>query len=102
MTMTVSSSLSAALALCLPGMAAAHEPGEIYSLSEKALIIWPFCFAAFLLMSARDVSGYLLAGIMSLLAVALMFMPIIDARIDAARSTPVDPPHLETISEGAE
>ena len=95
--------LLAALVLCLPDPALAHETGSAFSLAEKMGLIWVACTAAFLMvLLAKTRPEYLMAGFMFLLAVLWIFTTITNISNDAAHSVPVEPLPAATAPGDAE
>ena len=95
--------LLAALVLCLPAPALAHETGPAFSLAEQMVLIWLACTAAFLLMSAKTGLDYLLAGVLFVLFLFCLAVPVILAvKEEIARRAVSDPPPVETAPGAAE
>lgn len=95
--------LLAALVLCLPDPALAHETGSAFSLMEKMGLIWVACAATGLLMSAKTGLDYLLAGVLFVLFLFCLAVPVILAvKEEIARRAVSDPPPVETAPGAAE
>ncbi len=95
--------LLAALVLCLPDPALAHETGDVFSLMEKMGLIWVACTAAFLMvLLAKTRPEYLMAGFLFLLAMLWIFQTITNISNDAAHSAPVEPLPAATAPGAAE
>ena len=95
--------LLAALVLCLPDPALAHETGSAFSLMEKMVLIWLACTAAFLMvLLAKTRPEYLMAGFLFLLAMLWILTTITNISNDAAHSAPVEPLPAATAPGAAE